>query len=151
MEPRKKVWTRKRPVAVTIVAYAIIVLFIVRLAQVFTPLIETDILQGGLHGPLVHGVRLTPLGWSVLTSAVYLMASLIGIVVLIGFLRVRRWAWVMLMAWTGGSLAVGLVEYFYSRPNYIVMASNAVIALALNQVEVQRIFGIRIEQDDTRA
>ena len=52
------------------------------------------------------------------------------------------------MAWTGASLAVGLIEYFYSNPNYLVMASNAVIALALNQVEVQRIFHIRIEQND---
>jgi len=55
------------------------------------------------------------------------------------------------MAWTGSSLAVGLIDYFYSNPNYLVMASNAVIALALNQVEVQRIFQIRIEPDDQLA
>jgi hypothetical protein len=30
------------------------------------------------------------------------------------------------------------------------MASNAVIALALNQVDVQRIFHIRIEQNEPR-
>jgi len=41
-------------------------------------------------------------------------------------------------------------DYFYRNPNYLVMASNAVIALALNQVDVQRIFQIRIEQDDRR-
>jgi hypothetical protein len=41
------------------------------------------------------------------------------------------------MAWTGSSLAIGLIQYFYSNPNYLVMASNAIIALALNQVEVQ--------------
>jgi hypothetical protein len=52
------------------------------------------------------------------------------------------------MAWTGASLVIGLMEYFYSHPNYLVMASNAIIALALNQVEVQRIFQIRIEQGD---
>ena len=78
----------------------------------------------------------------------YLIASLIGVVVLIGFLRLRPWAWVILMAWTGTSLALGLMEYFYSHPNYLVMASNVVIALALNQVEVQRIFQIRVEQDE---
>lgn len=148
MQRRKKVWKEKRPAAVTVVAWGIVILFIVRLVQVFQPLIEMEILRHGLDGPLVQGMRLTPIGSAVLTSAVYLLASIVGIVVLIGFLRLRRWAWVILMAWTGASLAVGLIEYFYSDPNYLVMASNAVIALALNQVEVQRIFQIRLEQDN---
>jgi len=151
MQQRKKVWTKKRPIAVTIVAFGILVLFIVRLVQVFQPLLRMNIFENGLGGPLADGLRLTALGAAVLTSAVYLLASLIGMVVLIGFLRVRRWAWVVLMAWTGSSLAVGLIDYFYSNPNYLVMASNAVIALALNQVEVQRIFQIRIEPDDQLA
>ena len=150
MQQRKKVWTKKRPIPVTIVAWGIVILFVVRLVQVFQPLIRMNVLEDGLGRPLTVGLRLTPLGSAVLTSAVYLLASLIGIVVLIGFLQVRRWAWVVLMAWTGSSLAIGLIEYFYSHPNYLVMASNAVIALALNQVEVQRIFQIRIEQDEQR-
>ena len=151
MQRRRKVWKDKRPVAVTVVAWGIVILFIVRLVQVFTPLIEMEVLERGLEGPLVRGLRLTLLGSAVLTSAVYLLASLIGIVVLIGFLRLRRWAWVILMAWTGASLTIGLIDYFYRNPNYLVMASNAVIALALNQVDVQRIFHIRIEQDDQHA
>lgn len=150
MQRRKKVWTQKRPIAVTIVACGIVLLFLVRLYQVFDPLIEVDAFRDGLHGPFFSGLRLTALGSAVLTSAFYLLASLVGLAVLIGFLRVKRWAWVVLMAWTGASLAVGLMEYFYSNPNYIVMASNAVVALALNQVEVQRIFHIRIEQNDGR-
>lgn len=151
MQRRRKVWKDKRPVAVTVVAWGIVILFIVRLVQVFKPLIEMHVLEHGLDGPLYHGLRLTPLGLAVLTSAVYLLASLIGMVVLIGFLRLRRWAWVMLMAWTGASLVIGLIDYFYRNPNYLVMASNAIIALALNQVDVQRIFHIRIEQDDRHA
>jgi hypothetical protein len=150
MQRRRKVWKDKRPVAVTVVAWGIVILFIVRLIQVFRPLIEAKVLERGLDGPLVQGMQLTPLGLAVLTSGVYLLASLVGIVVLIGFLRLRRWAWVMLMAWTGASLTMGLIDYFYSNPNYLVMASNAVIALALNQVDVQRIFRIRIEQGDQR-
>ena len=150
MQQRRKVWTRKRPIAVTIVAWGIIILFLVRLAQVFQPLVRMHVLENGLSGPLTDGLRLTPLGSAVLTSAIYLLASLIGIIVLAGFLRLRRWAWVVLMAWTGASLTLGLIQYFYSNPNYLVMASNAIIALALNQVDVQRIFQIRIEQDDDR-
>ena len=60
------------------------------------------------------------------------MLSLAGIVVLIGFLRLRRWSWVLLMVWTGISLVISLVDYFYSHPNYAVMASNVIIAFALN-------------------
>jgi hypothetical protein len=137
-------------VAVTIVAWGIVVLFLARLAQVLEPLIRLNIVHDGLRGPWIAGLQPTPLGWAVLTSAVYLLASLVGVVVLVGFLRVRRWAWVMLMAWTAASLAIGLIDYFYGRPNYLVMASNAIIALALNQVEVQHIFQIRIEQADQR-
>lgn len=148
MQNRKKVWTKKRPIAVTIVAWGIVVLFLVRLVQVFDPLIRMHVLDEGLFAPLVAGLRLTPLGTAVLTSAGYLILSLIGVVVLIGFLKVRRWAWVVLMAWTGSSLAIGLIEYFFSHPNYLVMASNTIIALALNQVEVQRIFQIRIDPVD---
>lgn len=148
MQKRKKVWTKKRPIAVTIVAWGIVVLFVVRLYQVFEPLIRMHILEDGLSGPLMAGLRPTPLGAAVLTSGAYLVLSLVGIIVLIGFLRVRRWAWVVLMTWTGASLVNGLIEYFYSNPNYVVMASNTIIALALNQVEVQRIFKIRITHGD---
>ena len=148
MQPRKKVWKKKRPIAVTIVAWGIVVLFLVRLAQVFEPLIRLHVLEDGLIAPLTTGLRLTPLGAAIFTSAGYLALSLIGIIVLVGFLRVRRWAWVVLMAWTGASLVINLIGYFYSHPNYLVMASNAIIALALNQVEVQRIFHIRIEPGD---
>jgi hypothetical protein len=69
--------------------------------------------------------------------------SIAGVIVLVGFLRLKRWSWILLMAWTGASLIISLVDYFYSRPNYIVMASNVIIAFALNMTEVQRIFGIR--------
>jgi hypothetical protein len=148
LQQRKKVWTKKRPIAVTIVAWGIVVLFLVRLVQVFEPLIRMHVLEDGLITPLTAGLRLTPVGAAVFTSAGYLTLSLVGIVVLIGFLRVRRWAWVVLMVWTGMSLGISLLEYLYSHPNYLVMASNAIIALALNQVEVQRIFQIRIEQGD---
>ena len=147
MRRRRKASTKKQPIAVTIVAWGIVVLFVVRLFQVFEPLIRMHVLDDGLITPLTSGLRLTPLGAAILTSAGYLTLSLIGVVVLIGFLRVHRWAWVVLMAWTGTSLVIGLIEYFYSRPNYVVMASNTIIALALNQVEVQRVFRIRIETD----
>jgi hypothetical protein len=141
-KPKKR---SKRPPAVTIVAWAIVALFMIRLYQVFEPLVRMEILKHGIVGPLFANGWLTPLGNALLTSATYLVLSLAGIVVLIGFLRMHRWSWVVLMAWTGISLTINLVEYFYSQPNYAVMASNMIIAFALNQADVQRIFGIRMD------
>jgi len=122
---------------------AIVVLFLIRLYQVFEPLIRNQVFRNGITGPFFTGLKLTPLGNSVLSSASYLVLSLAGIVVLIGFLRLRRWSWVLLMAWTGMSLIISLVDYFYSHPNYAVMASNVIITFALNITDVQRIYGIR--------
>ena len=148
MRERKKVWKRKRPVAVTIVAWGIVLLFLVRLYQVYQPLLRMDLLENGIHGPLLLGTRLTPVGNAVVVSASYMLQALVGLVVLIGFLRLHRWAWVAMMAWTGASLAISLINYFYSHPNYIVMASDVIIAVALSQSDVQHIFRIRMDPDE---
>jgi hypothetical protein len=52
------------------------------------------------------------------------------------------------MAWTGVSLLITLINYFYSHPNYLVMASNVIIAIALSQSDVQRIYRIRMDQGE---
>jgi hypothetical protein len=86
------------------------------------------------------------MGWALIDSAFYFILAIGLVIVLIGFLRMRRWSWVMLMTWVGISMVVGLVDYFYvGQPNYVIMASDVVIAFALSQVEVQRIFGIRTD------
>jgi hypothetical protein len=147
MQKRKKIWS-KHPPAVTVVAWGIVLLFLIRLYQVFEPLVRLQIINTGINEPLILGNNLTDLGQVVLLSGIYLVLSILGIIVLIGFLRLHRWAWVVLMAWTGVSLAITLINFFYSRPNYLVMASNTIIAFALNQPEVQRIFRIRTDQGE---
>jgi hypothetical protein len=149
MPKRKKSDKKKSPIAVTVIALAIVLLFLIRLYQVFEPLIRNKVFLNGISGPLFDGWKLTALGNIILSSAAYLVLSLAGIVVLIGFLRLHRWSWVLLMAWTGVSLVISLVDYFYSRPNYAVMASNVIIAFALNITDVQRIFGIRRDNDSS--
>jgi hypothetical protein len=141
-KPRRR---RKRPVAVTIVAWTILLMFFVRLYQVFEPLVGTGIFEEGIRGPLFAGGWLTPLGIALLTSVSYATLSLTGIVVLIGFLRMKRWSWVVLIVWTAISLTITLFDYFYHEANYIIMASDTIVAFALNQADVQRIFGIRTD------
>ena len=143
MPRRKKSDRKKQPIAVSVIAAAIVVLFLIRLYQVYQPLFRQNYFRDGITGPLFTGWRLTSLGSDLFTSLTYLILSVAGIIVLIGFLRLRRWSWVLLMTWTGISLIISLVDYFYSHPNYAVMASNVIITFALNLPDVQRIFGIR--------
>ena len=147
MVKRKKSDKKKRPIAVTVIAVAIVVLFLIRLYQFFEPLIRNGIFKSGITAPLFIGWKLTAFGNTLLSSAAYLVLSLAGIIVLIGFLSLRRWSWVLLMVWTCASLIISLVDFFYRHTNYVVMTSNVIIAFALNMNEVQRIFGIRREDD----
>ena len=144
---RKRKWV-KRPPAITLVALAIVLLFLIRLYQVIDPLLESQLLQKGISGPLFTDghLTLTHLGETIFTSFSYLLLSLAGLVVLVAFLRMHRWSWVVLMAWTAVSLMITLLNYFCGDPNYLVMASDVIIAIALNQTEVQRIFGIRMDE-----
>src|SRR5664280_2131252 len=143
MPIRKNNNKKKSPIAVSVIAVAIVVLFLIRLYQVYEPLIRHNFFKNGISGPLFSGWSLTLLGSDLLSSLSYLILSLAGIFVLIGFLRLQRWSWVLLMAWTGISLVISLVDYFYSHANYAVMASNVIIAFALNLPGVQRVFDIR--------
>ena len=147
MPRRKKSDKKKSPIAISVIAGAIVVLFLIRLYQVYEPLIRQNFFRNGINGPIFTGRGLTPFGSDLLSSLTYLILSLAGIFVLIGFLRMRRWSWVLLMAWTGVSLVISLVDYFYSHANYAVMASNVIIAFALNIPDVQRMFGIRRDSD----
>ena len=147
MAKRIKTFEKKRPIAVTVIALAMVVLFLIRLYQVYDPVVRQQAFKNGITGPLLIGWRLTPMGNTLLSSVSYLVLSITGIVVLIGFLRLQRWSWVLLMAWTGISLTISLVDYFYSHANYAVMASNVIIAFALNITDVQRIFKIRSENE----
>jgi hypothetical protein len=147
MLKRTKKWA-KHPPAVTLVAWGIVVLFLIGLFQVFEPLVRMGVFPGALKDPLVVGRSLTQMGQLVAISALYLVLSLVGIIVLIGFMRLHRWAWVVLMVWTSVSLTAALINFFYNRPNYLVMVSYTIIAFALNQPEVQRIFRIRNDEGE---
>ena len=147
MQKRKNKPT-KRPPAITIVALAIVLLFLIRLYQVIEPLMRSGILQNGISGPLFVEGHMTLLGDTMFTSISYLLLSMAGLVVLVAFLRMHRWSWVVLMGWTAVSLMITLLNYFYGEPNYLVMASNVIIAISLNQADVQRIFGIRMDEGE---
>jgi len=145
---RTKTSRAKRPLAVTLTAAAMVVLFFARLTRALKPLIDQEFFSGGLPGPYVANGTLSESGWILLSSAFYLLLVIGLVFTLIGFLRLRRWSWVVLIVWTGLSLTYALAQYFYGAPNYLVLASDTIIALALNQSEVQKIFGVRAPAEE---
>lgn len=75
----------------------------------------------------------------------FLGTGVVLLVLLFGFRRLRRWAWVGLTAWAGLNLAVALFRYFTSpHPiQYLQFVLNSLIVLGLNMEEVQQLFGMR--------
>jgi hypothetical protein len=129
---------------VTLTAVIITVLFFVRIYQAIKPLVEEKTLRTALALPIFADGNLTAHGMAVAESILFLLLAIGTMVVLIGFLHMRRWSWVFLMAWIGVSMVVDLGKYFYfGVPNYVFMISDVIIVFALSQADVQRIFGIR--------
>lgn len=147
MTRRKKSFKKRRPLPVWVIAIATVALFLLRLYQVYDPVIRRHILQNGITSPLFSGLRFTQAGFIFISTITYLVLAVSGLIVLFGFLRLSRWSWVMLMAWTGASLTISLVDYFTSHSNYAVMVSNVIIAFALNIPDVQRIYKIRKDDE----
>jgi hypothetical protein len=146
-EHRKR--RRKRPIAVTIIALLLVGEILLRLYWVAGTVLTYRLWELRLPGPLWAAYGPSPLGIELATAAFRLLWLLVGLAVLIGLLRMRRWSWVWLVAWTGISLTIGLLHYFYrfgtvfSPADYAVMAADMLLVFALNQSDVQRIYGLR--------
>ena len=66
--------------------------------------------------------------------------ALIQIIIVIGFWRLHRWAWYLVMISAGATMAVDLWQYFQGNPYYPSMFINVAIVLYLNQRDVQQAF-----------
>lgn len=145
----RKSTRKKRPIAVTIIALIAIGEFLLRLYWVARTVVEYKIWENGFPRPLWESGNLTRAGSDISLTAFRLIWLIVGLAVLIGLLRMKRWSWVTLMVWAGISLTTGLIRYFYrgtagfGPADFAVMAADVVLVFVLNQSEVQRIYGIR--------
>lgn len=149
--PKKKNSQKKRPIAVTVIVLLAVGEILLRVYWVTRYTVENRIWVTGIPWPLWGPNWLTAAGSEFATAAFRLLWVLVGLVVLIGLLSMRRWSWVALVTWTGVSLSVGILHYLYradypfSPSDFAVMAADMVLVFALNQSEVQQIYGIRSE------
>jgi hypothetical protein len=71
----------------------------------------------------------------------YLTASsALAAVVLVGFIRLRRWAWTMFMVWAMFNLTIQLARYYLGNPNFFGMLVNSSVVFILNLHEVRKMF-----------
>ncbi len=139
---------RKRPIAVIIIALITLGEILLRVYWVTRYVLDFAIWSKGIP-QIWGGGGFTDAGNEFAVSAFRLVWVLVGIAVLIGAMRMRRWSWVMLVAWVGTSLTIGVIRYFYHAPgtfgaaDFAVMAADVVLVFALNQTDVQRIYHVR--------
>jgi hypothetical protein len=69
-----------------------------------------------------------------------IVVTILGLVIAVGLWRLKHWAWLATMLWTGTVLAGALLLYVQGHPVYLVMVQHIVIVFYLNQSEVQTAF-----------
>lgn len=115
------------------------------------PLILVRITQVLLDGQLEAVIRASltnPAGWlstqAVDRLALLLIApiALLSLVSGIAILRLKRWAWVVLVLFLVLALLLNLVRSYFQGPEYWLMLIYAVLVLILNQPDVRQAFRI---------
>ena len=142
--PAKDVGTaNKRPAAaIGVAAFIIFVVVVLYLYNGITALFDLGVLGSGPVLPLVEGDSLTEAGRALVAAGFELAYGVGSLIILVGFLRGQRWAWVAAMTWITVSLAIGLWRYLDDRPQYLSMFAGVVLVLVLNLSAVHRAFNI---------
>jgi hypothetical protein len=146
--PEAKSKKTKRPIAITIVGAIVLIVGIFNIASG-----ALDISQGRIdfrladeplfenNQPSEYAVEVEEFGLPIVLGAIQVILG-------IAFLRLRRWAWVAIMFLVAFDLARDLIHYFRGlESDYIALGLEVLLVLALNQEEVQKIFGIRAAND----
>lgn len=76
------------------------------------------------------------------TSGFIIALAGLNLVIAVGMLLLRSWAWLAAMTVQGISLAGGLWAYYRGTPDFIIMGTSVLVVLYLNLREVRRPFGV---------
>jgi len=133
----------KRPLAITLVGLLAVLAAAASIAHGLFELWLAGMLSTAQPPPPLLDPRWSELWRPLARGVVDIGVGLVLLIIGISLLRLRRWSWVALMVWTTIGLAIGLVRYYLDQPNYVAMAFNVLVVLALNQRDVQSVFGIR--------
>lgn len=124
-ETRDRPARRKRPAPVTLVA-------------VLALAVSAYSLFWGVVG--VRGHEET----QAVEAVLYLVLGVATLVASVGAFRMRPWGWATFMTWNVVGLTHQVLRYFFfDDPNYLDLAINTFVVLALSPIEVQIAFGLR--------
>jgi hypothetical protein len=112
-------------------------------------LLNAAVLLVGARRGEIDAAELLPLAGAVVGFGPLLaeVAAALVVVVVIGFLALRRWAWIAAMLMMGVALAHGIWLYRHGQPRYLHMALNVATVFYLNQRSVQEAFERRSAPD----
>jgi hypothetical protein len=140
--------TPKRPFGVYVIVFILLLGVIAALLEIFR-------IQTGLEGVWASADEvlrdrsgLVPLASRLFTdpailTVVHITIIVVWALVILGMWFLRRWAWLLVMVFTGVTLTFALVRYFEGDPDYLGMLTNVAVAFYLNDRSVQRAYARR--------
>lgn len=91
----------------------------------------------------LHIVGVQPLPLAVESALPFVLAvAFFNLVIAVGMVFLRSWAWIAAMTVQGVALAGALWSYFQGEPNYPAMLLSVFLVFYLNLREVRRPFGV---------
>lgn len=75
----------------------------------------------------------------------YLVLGAVQMIFCIGFWRIARWAWVGIMTWQVVKMLVDITGFLAPERPVISLMLSILIVFLLNQADVRRVFGIRVQ------
>ena len=115
---------QRRPFGVTVIA-------VVQLASSFVAMLPIGVISDEMR--TVFG----DVDYLQSANPVY---GILGLSVAVGLWRLRRWAWVAIMLWTGLNMAATLHAYVYGYFHFLPMMLSVIQVFYLNMREVQVAF-----------
>jgi hypothetical protein len=70
------------------------------------------------------------------------LASIFALFLLVGFIKLKKWAWAAFMIWGGINLVTLLVSWYYDDPNYFGMLTNSLMVYILNLKIIKELYEI---------
>lgn len=92
---------------------------------------------------------ITPEGLELFVMALVVPIATVSLFAGIAILRLKRWAWVVLMLFLLTALLLNLLRAYFQEPEYALMLIYAVLVLILNQPDVRRAFRVGRPAYDT--
>lgn len=128
--------TRKRPFGISVIIFMMI-LYSLFLSLIFVASLGANYGDDAIQLLDMKGATI---GILMLQYSFFPIFIIFELVIIFGLWRLERWAWLLLMIQVGLSMLVDIWGYFHAQPTYLTMLLNVIVALYLNQQDVQRIF-----------